>query len=127
MILPILSFMLFLFSNGIVSAESISYMSTVPPEIQKVWEERMGAVSTGDMKAGEAMLDTIVKMKYTLGINRMDGKLAGDVDFASVKEKAAYITPVPGGVGPMTVAMLIENTLDLFKKKVNQKMENMRK
>jgi len=72
MILPILSFILFLLSNGIVSAESISYMSTVPPEIQKVWEERMGAVSTGDMKAGEAMLDTIVKMKYTLGINRMD-------------------------------------------------------
>lgn len=45
-----------------------------------------------------------------VGINRIDGKLCGDVDFEAVKEKAAYITPVPGGVGPMTVAMLLENT-----------------
>lgn len=45
-----------------------------------------------------------------VGINRMDGKLCGDVDFEAVKEKAAYLTPVPGGVGPMTVAMLLENT-----------------
>ncbi|GAA0816816.1 bifunctional methylenetetrahydrofolate dehydrogenase/methenyltetrahydrofolate cyclohydrolase FolD [Colwellia sp. D2M02] len=47
-----------------------------------------------------------------VGINRLDnGKLVGDVDFDIAKEKAAYITPVPGGVGPMTVASLIENTL----------------
>lgn len=47
-----------------------------------------------------------------VGINRLpDGKIVGDVDFAGVKEKAAWITPVPGGVGPMTVTMLIENTL----------------
>lgn len=47
-----------------------------------------------------------------VGINRMpDGKLAGDVDFESVKDKARYITPVPGGVGPMTIAMLLGNTI----------------
>lgn len=47
-----------------------------------------------------------------VGINRLDsGKLVGDVDFDIAKESAAYITPVPGGVGPMTVASLIENTL----------------
>lgn len=47
-----------------------------------------------------------------VGINRMpDGKLCGDVDFDGVKEKASYITPVPGGVGPMTVACLIDNVL----------------
>jgi len=47
-----------------------------------------------------------------VGINRLEnGKLAGDVDFESAKEKAGYITPVPGGVGPMTVATLLENTL----------------
>jgi methylenetetrahydrofolate dehydrogenase (NADP+)/methenyltetrahydrofolate cyclohydrolase len=47
-----------------------------------------------------------------VGINRLpDGKLAGDVDFESVKEKAGYITPVPGGVGPMTIAMLLYNTV----------------
>jgi methylenetetrahydrofolate dehydrogenase (NADP+)/methenyltetrahydrofolate cyclohydrolase len=47
-----------------------------------------------------------------IGINRLaDGSIAGDVDFKAAKERAAYITPVPGGVGPMTVATLMENTL----------------
>lgn len=50
-----------------------------------------------------------------VGINKAGGKLVGDVDFEKVKEKAAYITPVPGGVGPMTVAMLLENTLKMCK------------
>lgn len=60
---------------------------------------------TADMvKPGAAVID--------VGINRVDGKLCGDVDFDAVAEKAAYITPVPGGVGPMTVAMLLENTLE---------------
>jgi methylenetetrahydrofolate dehydrogenase (NADP+)/methenyltetrahydrofolate cyclohydrolase len=47
-----------------------------------------------------------------VGINRLpDGSLAGDVDFAAVKDVAGWITPVPGGVGPMTIAMLLENCL----------------
>ena len=46
-----------------------------------------------------------------VGINRINGKLCGDVDFDDVKEVAGFITPVPGGVGPMTVAMLMNNTL----------------
>ena len=46
-----------------------------------------------------------------VGINRVDGKLVGDVDFASAAEVAGAITPVPGGVGPMTIAMLLRNTL----------------
>lgn len=49
-----------------------------------------------------------------VGINRVDGKLCGDVDFDEVKEKASFITPVPGGVGPMTVAMLLSNTFEAF-------------
>ena len=56
------------------------------------------------VKPGAAVID--------VGINRAEGKLCGDVDFDAVAEKAAYITPVPGGVGPMTVAMLLENTLE---------------
>jgi methylenetetrahydrofolate dehydrogenase (NADP+)/methenyltetrahydrofolate cyclohydrolase len=48
-----------------------------------------------------------------VGMNRLaDGKLVGDVDFRAAAERAAWITPVPGGVGPMTVAMLLQNTLD---------------
>jgi methylenetetrahydrofolate dehydrogenase (NADP+) / methenyltetrahydrofolate cyclohydrolase len=59
---------------------------------------------TADMiRPGAAVVD--------VGINRVDGKLVGDVDFGSVSEVAGWISPVPGGVGPMTVAMLIANTL----------------
>jgi methylenetetrahydrofolate dehydrogenase (NADP+)/methenyltetrahydrofolate cyclohydrolase len=51
-----------------------------------------------------------------IGINRMeDGTLSGDVDFAAVSKKCSYITPVPGGVGPMTIAMLLSNTLKAAK------------
>lgn len=60
---------------------------------------------TADMvKEGAAVID--------VGVNRDEnGALCGDVDFSSVKEKAAFLTPVPGGVGPMTIAMLLKNTL----------------
>ncbi len=65
---------------------------------------------TADMvKDGAVVID--------VGINRLEnGKLCGDVDFENVKEKASYITPVPGGVGPMTIATLMQNTLTAFKK-----------
>ncbi len=64
---------------------------------------------TADMvKEGAVVID--------VGMNRRaDGKLTGDVDFASVEPKAAYITPVPGGVGPMTITMLMQNTLTAAK------------
>ena len=50
-----------------------------------------------------------------VGINRVDGKLVGDVDYQAVSQKVSLITPVPGGVGPMTIAMLMANTLHSFK------------
>ncbi len=49
-----------------------------------------------------------------VGINRVNDRLRGDVDFENVAPKTSYITPVPGGVGPMTIAMLMENTLELY-------------
>src|SRR5690606_22249726 len=53
-----------------------------------------------------------------VGIHLLDnGKRTGDVDFEAVKEKAAYITPVPGGVGPMTITMLLYNTIQAARKK----------
>ncbi|MDE6088961.1 MAG: bifunctional methylenetetrahydrofolate dehydrogenase/methenyltetrahydrofolate cyclohydrolase FolD [Oscillospiraceae bacterium] len=65
---------------------------------------------TADMvKDGAVVID--------VGMNRLEnGKLCGDVDFAQVEPKASWITPVPGGVGPMTIAMLMKNTLTAFKK-----------
>lgn len=64
---------------------------------------------TGDMiKEGAIVID--------VGMNRrQDGKLTGDVDFESAEKVASYITPVPGGVGPMTITMLLQNTLTAFK------------
>jgi methylenetetrahydrofolate dehydrogenase (NADP+)/methenyltetrahydrofolate cyclohydrolase len=57
-----------------------------------------------------------------VGINRMpNGKLIGDVDFQSVSKIAGFITPVPGGVGPMTIAMLMQNTLESYEKRSNDK------
>lgn len=54
-----------------------------------------------------------------VGINRgTDGKLKGDVDFAAASKRAGFITPVPGGVGPMTVAMLMQNTLDAYEQHI---------
>jgi len=55
-----------------------------------------------------------------VGINRVDGKLVGDVNYSDVFDKCSYITPVPGGVGPMTIAMLMYNTLKSFKKRTHQ-------
>ncbi len=54
-----------------------------------------------------------------VGINRVDGKIVGDVDFNNVKNRASLITPVPGGAGPMTIAMLLENTLIAAKMQLN--------
>ena len=57
-----------------------------------------------------------------VGINRLDnGKITGDVDFENVKEKASYITPVPGGVGPMTIAMLMNNVIKATKRQNDMK------
>ena len=67
---------------------------------------------TADMvKEGAVVID--------VGMNRVDGKLYGDVDFDEVSKKASAITPVPGGVGPMTIAMLMQNTLTAAKKQNN--------
>jgi 5,10-methylene-tetrahydrofolate dehydrogenase/methenyl tetrahydrofolate cyclohydrolase len=56
-----------------------------------------------------------------VGMNRgTDGKLSGDVDFEAAKERAAFITPVPGGVGPMTIAMLMHNTVIAAKARLSR-------
>jgi methylenetetrahydrofolate dehydrogenase (NADP+)/methenyltetrahydrofolate cyclohydrolase len=65
---------------------------------------RRNTLTAGMVKRGAIVID--------VGMNRnVDGKLCGDVDFAGVREVAGWITPVPGGVGPMTITMLLVNTL----------------
>ncbi|PKN39122.1 MAG: bifunctional methylenetetrahydrofolate dehydrogenase/methenyltetrahydrofolate cyclohydrolase FolD [Deltaproteobacteria bacterium HGW-Deltaproteobacteria-2] len=71
----------------------------------------VAAAGKAQMIKGDMVKEGVVVID--VGTNRLDnGKLVGDVDFAAVSEKASYITPVPGGVGPMTRAMLLKNTLN---------------
>ena len=71
---------------------------------------------TSDMvKKGAVVVDVGI-------IKDFEGKIHGEVDFEQIKDTASYITPVPGGVGPMTIAMLMENTYNLFKEAQNAKL-----
>jgi tetrahydrofolate dehydrogenase/cyclohydrolase, NAD(P)-binding domain protein len=67
-------------------------------------------IKATDVKEGVVVID--------VGINRVDGKLCGDVDYEDVAQKVSYITPVPGGVGPMTIASLIKNTFISYQRKI---------
>ena len=78
---------------------------TILADILVVAAGKPGLIRAEMVRTGAVVID--------VGINRLpDGRLVGDVDFDAVKEKASYITPVPGGVGPMTVTMLIWNTIE---------------
>lgn len=76
---------------------------TLRADILVVAVGKAGLITADMVKPGAVVVD--------VGINRVNGKLVGDVDFEAVKEKASFITPVPGGCGPMTVACLIDNVL----------------
>ena len=67
---------------------------------------RANMVTADMVKEGAVVID--------VGVNRVDDKLVGDVDFEGAKDIASFITPVPGGVGPMTIASLLENTIECF-------------
>ena len=70
-------------------------------------------IITEDMvKEGAVIID--------VGVNRVDGKLVGDVDFEALKDKVSYITPVPGGVGPMTITSLLQNTLECYERRTKE-------
>jgi methylenetetrahydrofolate dehydrogenase (NADP+)/methenyltetrahydrofolate cyclohydrolase len=75
---------------------------------------RPGFIIEDMVKDGAVVID--------VGINRVDGKLCGDVDFENVSRKTSWITPVPGGVGPMTIAMLLQNTLTAAKEQNKHKL-----
>jgi len=77
---------------------------TLLADILVVATGRPNLITADMVKPGATVID--------VGINRLDdGRLVGDVDFEGVKEVAGYITPVPGGVGPMTITMLVANTI----------------
>lgn len=87
-------------------------------EITKTADILISAVGRVNMVTSEMVKEGAVVID--VGMNRNDdGKLVGDVDFEKVKEKASYITPVPGGVGPMTIAMLMNNVVKATKIQYN--------
>lgn len=88
------------------------------PQVCKQADILVAAVGRPEMITADYVKDGAVVLD--VGINRTkDGKLVGDVDFGSVQPKAAFITPVPGGVGPMTIATLMQNTLALYQAQQN--------
>lgn len=83
-------------------------------EVTKRADILVVAIGKADFITGDMVKDGAIVID--VGMNRRaDGKLTGDVDFESCERVASYITPVPGGVGPMTITMLLENTLTAFK------------
>lgn len=105
--------MLLLHANGTVT---ICHSKTKNlAEITRKADILVVAIGKADFVTGNMVKDGAVVID--VGMNRRaDGKLTGDVDFASVEPKASFITPVPGGVGPMTITMLLKNTLTSAKR-----------
>ena len=84
------------------------------PEITKNADILVSAIGRPEFVTADMVKDGAVVID--VGINRTaEGKLKGDVDFENVSKKASYITPVPGGVGPMTIAMLMNNVVKASK------------
>ena len=73
------------------------------------------AVGQPDLITGEMVKKDAVIID--IGISKEDNKVRGDVNAESVKDKAGYLTPVPGGVGPITIAAALKNTVEIWKKK----------
>lgn len=95
---------------------TVTIVHSKTPDIEKICSQadiliaaigRARHIGADWVKPGAVVID--------VGINRIDGKLCGDVDFENVKDKTSFITPVPKGVGPMTVCMLLSNTLKAYK------------
>lgn len=107
--------MLLLHKNGTVT---ISHSRTKNlAEITRRADILVAAVGKANFVTADMVKDGAVVID--VGMNRDNGKLCGDVDFDAVKAKASYITPVPGGVGPMTIAVLMKNTLTAAKRQNN--------
>lgn len=105
--------MLLLHANGTVTICHSRTKDLV--EVTRRADILVVAIGKADFITGDMVKDGAVVID--VGMNRKaDGKLTGDVDFATVEPKASYITPVPGGVGPMTITMLLRNTLTSAKK-----------
>lgn len=107
--------MLLLHKNGTVTIAHSRTQNLA--EVTKKADILVAAVGKAKFVTEDMVKDGAVVID--VGMNRENGKLCGDVDFEAVSKKASYITPVPGGVGPMTIATLMQNTLTAAKRQNN--------
>ena len=109
-ILPLLAAVMLLLAFAPVSGSALHTAKAAETTVAEVG--KTGFVTADMVKEGAVVID--------VGINRVDGKVCGDVDFEHVKEKASWITPVPGGVGKMTITMLLDNTVEAAERNLNR-------
>ena len=107
--------MLLLHKNGTVTIAHSRTQNLA--EVTRRADILVAAVGKANFVTADMVKDGAVVID--VGMNRSEGKLCGDVDFDAVSQKASYITPVPGGVGPMTIATLMQNTLTAAKRQNN--------
>lgn len=105
--------------NRGVTVTMCNSKTTNVPELVAQADIVVAAVGKPNFVQGEWLKDGAVVLD--VGINRLEsGKLCGDVNYDSALNKASYITPVPGGVGPMTIAMLLKNTLKAYQSRISK-------
>lgn len=95
----------------------------IKPENKNLFKKTLSAdiiiIAIGKVKFLRAEMVKKNAVIIDIGINKVNGKIVGDADFKNIKNKASFITPVPGGVGPLTIAMLLKNCLKLAKMQKN--------
>ncbi|MCX5687088.1 MAG: bifunctional 5,10-methylenetetrahydrofolate dehydrogenase/5,10-methenyltetrahydrofolate cyclohydrolase [Candidatus Omnitrophica bacterium] len=112
---PLALLLLNKFATVTICHIATSQRGTLPEFVKKaeiliIAVGKAGLIRGDWIKSGAIVID--------VGINRVEGKIVGDVEFDKAAEKASYITPVPGGVGPLTVAILMRNAVEAFKQQI---------
>ena len=114
LVVPAAGLILYWLWNGESSAKRLTLKKVPLPAESPAQTEQCAAAAASFKGAGrrfEVYGECNGAVVVDVGINRVDGKVVGDVDFDAVREVASWITPVPGGVGPMTITMLLRSTV----------------
>lgn len=103
-----------IFGEGVKNALEDRGLEILPPDKSDEADVLVSALGLPHSIKKEVIREGAVVID--IGTTKVDGKVLGDVDYEDVKDKAEYITPVPGGIGPMTIAFLFQNVLEIFKR-----------
>lgn len=103
-----------IFGEGVKNALEDKGLEILPPEKSEEADVLVSALGLPHSIKKEVLKEGAVVID--IGTTKVEGKVLGDVDYEDVKDKVEYITPVPGGIGPMTIAFLFQNVLEIFKR-----------